>query len=152
MIACVRLATLAILVVTLGAFAARAEPGEDQTATIPRTARPPDAKLYIISPQNGETVTSPVTVRFGLSGMGVAPAGVATPDTGHHHLIVEAPTPSADAPIPKDEKHIHFGGGQTETTLSLTPGTHTLQLVLGDKDHVMQSPPLVSETVTITVK
>jgi hypothetical protein len=145
MTARVRLATLTILVVTLGTWAAQAE-------TIPRTERPADAKLYIISPQNGETVTSPVTVRFGLSDMGVAPAGVATPNTGHHHLIVDAPTPPADVPIPKDEQHIHFGGGQTETTLTLAPGKHTLQLVLGDKDHVPFDPPLVSETVTITVQ
>jgi hypothetical protein len=151
MIARVRLSTLAVLVVTLGAFGARAEHSADHTA-IPRTPRPPDAKLYIISPQDGETVTSPVTVRFGLSGMGVAPASVATPNTGHHHLIVDAPTPPADAPIPNDDQHIHFGGGQTETTVTLAPGTHTLHLVLGDKDHVMPNPPLVSETVTITVQ
>ena len=146
MLARVRLSTLAILVVVLGAYAAQA-----QTAT-PRTARPPDAKLYIISPHDGETVTSPVTVRFGLVGMGVAPAGVASPNTGHHHLIIDAPTPPADAPVPKDDKHLHFGGGQTETTVTLAPGQHTLHLVLGDKDHMIFQPPLVSETVTITVK
>ncbi len=84
--------------------------------------------------------------------MGVAPAGVASPNTGHHHLIIDSPTPPADAPIPKDDKHLHFGGGQTETSLVLAPGTHELHLVLGDKDHMMFDPPLVSETVTITVK
>jgi hypothetical protein len=152
MIARVRLSTLAILVVTLGAFAAQANHGDGQTEAVPRTTRPPDAKLYIISPQDGETVTSPVTVRFGLVGMGVAPAGVASPNTGHHHLIIDAPTPPADAPIPKDDTHLHFGGGQTETTVKLAPGKHTLSLVLGDKDHMIFQPPLVSETVTITVK
>jgi hypothetical protein len=121
-------------------------------APIVRTPRPADAKLYIISPKNGETVTSPVTVRFGLSGMGVAPAGVANPATGHHHLIVDAPLPPLDAPLPKDEHHVHFGGGQTEASVTLTPGKHTLQLVLADKDHVPHDPPLVSEKIEITVK
>lgn len=119
---------------------------------IPRTPRPADAKLYIISPTSGETVSNPVTVRFGLAGMGVAPAGVATPDTGHHHLIIDAPLPPLDLPLPKDDEHLHFGGGQTQTTLTLPPGKHTLQLVLGDKDHVPHDPPLVSEPVTFTVR
>ena len=123
------------------------------TATaIPRTPRPADAKLYIISPQSGETVSSPVTVRFGLTGMGVAPAGVASPNTGHHHLVIDAPVPPFDAPLPKDDNHVHFGGGQTETSVALPPGKHTLQLVLADKDHVPHEPPLVSEPITITVK
>jgi hypothetical protein len=159
MLARVRLATpaslaivLATLAVTIGALAAHANHGEAHAETIPRTARPPGAKLYIISPQDGETVTNPVTVRFGLAGMGVAPAGVGSPNTGHHHLIIDSPTPPADLPIPKDDEHIHFGGGQTETDVTLAPGAHTLRLVLGDKDHMIFEPPLVSETVTITVK
>jgi len=121
-------------------------------AIIVRTPRPPDAKLYIISPKNGETVSSPVAVRFGLTGMGVAPAGVATPETGHHHLIIDAPLPALDVPLPKDDKHVHFGGGQTEVPVELAPGKHTLQLVLGDKDHVPHDPPLVSERIEITVE
>jgi hypothetical protein len=84
--------------------------------------------------------------------MGVAPAGVASPATGHHHLLVDAPLPPLDAPLPKDEHHVHFGGGQTEASVTLTPGKHTLQLVLADKDHVPHDPPLVSEKVEITVK
>jgi hypothetical protein len=119
---------------------------------IQRTPRPLDAKLYIISPKNGETVTSPVKVRFGLTGMGVAPAGVATEATGHHHLIVDAPLPPLDKPLPKDEHHQHFGGGQTETTVELPPGDHTLQIILGDKDHVPHDPPLVSEQIKIRVQ
>ena len=119
---------------------------------IPRTPRPADAKLYIISPQSGETLSSPVTVRFGLTGMGVAPAGVGSPNTGHHHLVIDAPVPPFDAPLPKDDNHVHFGGGQTETSVALAPGKHTLQLVLADKDHVPHEPPLVSEPFTITVK
>ena len=114
--------------------------------------RPPGAVLYFISPVQGSTMDSPVTVRFGLRGMGVAPAGVARPDTGHHHLIVDAPTPPLDQPVPNDAQHLHFGGGQTETVLELPPGTHELQLILADKDHVPHDPPLVSERITITVR
>ena len=143
------------LVALFAAPTARAEeakPGAAAATAVTPTPRPADAKLYIISPKNGETVKSPVTVRFGLAGMGVAPAGVASPNTGHHHLIVDAPAPPPGAPIPKDDKHLHFGGGQTETTLDLAPGTHTLLLVLGDKDHLEHDPPLVSEKITIRVR
>jgi hypothetical protein len=122
------------------------------TGAIQRTPRPAAAKLYIISPANGDTLASPVTIRFGLAGMGVAPAGVATPDTGHHHLIVDAPLPPLDLPLPKDDKHVHFGGGQTEVTLPLPPGAHKIRLVLADKDHVPHDPPLVSDEVAFTVK
>ena len=113
---------------------------------------PKDAYVYIISPKDGETVASPVKVVFGLSGMGVAPAGVDKKNTGHHHLIIDADTPSLDKPIPADKKHKHFGGGQTETTIELSPGQHTLQLVLGDKNHIPHKPPVVSKKITITVK
>lgn len=147
MIARTRLAILSAFVVALGVSSAAA-----QTTAIPRTPRPAEAKLYIISPQNGETVSSSVTVRFGLAGMGVAPAGVASPNTGHHHLIVDATLPPEALPVPKDDEHLHFGGGQTETKLTLPPGKHTLQLVLADKDHVPFEPTLASEVVTITVK
>lgn len=143
------------LVVLDAAPAARAAETAAKSAATPaiaRTPRPAEAKLYIISPQNGETVASPVTVRFGLTGMGVAPAGVASPNTGHHHLIIDAPVPAFDAPLPKDDKHLHFGAGQTETSVALAPGKHTLQLVLADKDHVPLDPPLVSDAITITVK
>jgi len=116
------------------------------------TPRPADAKLYIISPKNGETVKSPVKVRFGLSGMGVAPAGVASPSTGHHHLLIDAPLPPMDQPLAKDEHHLHFGGGQTEATIDLPPGDHTLQLMLADKNHMPFEPPLYSERIKIHVK
>jgi Domain of unknown function (DUF4399) len=122
------------------------------SGAIQRTPRPADAKLYIISPKNGETVKSPVTVRFGLTGMGVAPAGVASASTGHHHLIIDAPLPPMDQPLPKDERHLHFGGGQTEATVDLPPGEHTLQLILADKDHVPFDPPLYSQPIKIHVK
>jgi len=113
---------------------------------------PAGAKVYFISPDNGATVSSPVTVRFGLSGMGVAPAGIEMAGTGHHHLIVDAPLPDVTKTNPTDEKHLHFGGGQTETQLTLPPGQHTLQLVLGDYLHIPHTPPVVSEKITITVK
>lgn len=111
-----------------------------------------EASLYFISPQDGETVTSPVTVRFGLRGMGVAPAGVEKAGTGHHHLLVDVTELPTGAPIPADDHHKHFGAGQTETTLELAPGRHTLQLLLGDYAHVPHDPPVVSKRITITVK
>ena len=111
------------------------------------------ARVYIISPADGETVQNPVTVRFGLSGMGIAPAGVDKPGTGHHHLLVNAKTlPAMDQPIPSDDNHRHFGKGQTETQLTLEPGQHTLQLILGDKNHIPVGEHLVSEKITITVQ
>lgn len=118
---------------------------------IPRSERPADARLYIISPENGATVKSPVEIRFGLGGMGVAPAGVEKKHTGHHHLVVDAPLPPAHLPIPKNENYRHFGGGQTEVSLELAPGEHTLQLVLGDHLHIPHDPPVVSEKIRITV-
>jgi hypothetical protein len=118
------------------------------------TAAPPGASVYIISPKDGDTVTSPFKVQFGLTGMGVAPAGVEKPKTGHHHLIIDA-TLSAEElkqPIAADATHIHFGGGQTEAMVTLPPGQHTLQLVLGDWSHVPFDPPIMSPVVTVTVK
>lgn len=107
--------------------------------------------VYIISPQDGATVQGPVTIKFGLSGYGIAPAGVDKENTGHHHLLVNSSgLPAKDAPIPKDDSHIHFGGGQTETTLKLAPGKHVLKLVLGDKDH-KPIAGMESQTVTINV-
>lgn len=119
---------------------------------IERTPAPEGAELYFITPQDGERVSSPVTVRFGLRGMGVAPAGVAKPKTGHHHLIVDAELPSLDQPVPSDEHHLHFGGGQTEVTLELAPGPHTLQLLLGDRNHVPHRPAVVSKRIRISVE
>ena len=113
---------------------------------------PDGVSLYIISPADGETLSSPVTVKFGLQGMGVAPAGVEIENTGHHHLIIDAGLPALDQPVPADNQHIHFGKGQTETTVELAPGKHTLQLLLGDFTHTPHSPPVMSEKITITVK
>ena len=119
----------------------------------PRTSAPENALLYFLSPMNGTTVSSPVTIRFGLRGMGVAPAGVTTVNTGHHHLLVDVETlPPDNLPIPNDANHRHFGLGQTETELTLPPGQHTLQLVLGDALHIPHQPPVRSEKITITVQ
>jgi hypothetical protein len=117
-----------------------------------RKPAPAGARAYIISPENGATVSSPVRVVFGLSGAGIAPAGIVKADTGHHHLLIDTPVPALDLPIPADERHIHFGGGQTETTVTLMPGMHTLQILLGDEVHIPHDPPLLSEVVTIEVQ
>lgn len=120
-------------------------------AEIPQTASNKGAVAYIVSPEDGAEVSSPVTVRFGLKGMGVAPAGVEKQGTGHHHLLVDQTTlPALDKPLGGDVKH--FGGGQTEVVLELAPGQHTLQLILGDHYHVPHKPAVISEPVTIRVK
>jgi hypothetical protein len=116
-----------------------------------RRASPPGARIYIISPANGAYVPNTFTVRFGLEKMGIAPAGVDKPNSGHHHLLVDAPLPPFDQPIPNNENHLHFGGGQTETTLTLPTGRHTLQLLLGDAFHVPQQPPVYSDAVVVNV-
>ena len=112
------------------------------------------AKVYLISPGHGDTVSSPVTVRFGLKGMGVAPAGIEHAKTGHHHLLINRDVGEVDAksPLPFTDQTRHFGGGQTETELELKPGTYTLQMLFADWRHISFDPPLVSEKVTITVK
>jgi hypothetical protein len=116
-----------------------------------QTASPPGARVYFINLKNGQHVKSPVLVQFGLSGMGVAPAGSTNANTGHHHLIIDADTPPAGIPITVDEKHRHFGGGQTEISVPLTPGNHTLQLVLADGGHIPHNPAVVSEKISVTV-
>ena len=110
------------------------------------------AKVLITEPKDGATVSSPVTVKFGIEGMEVAPAGTDKPNTGHHHLIIDVPPPLGTEPIPISANHVHFGKGQTEATIELKPGAHTLQLILGDKNHVPHTPPVVSDVVKITVK
>jgi hypothetical protein len=116
------------------------------------TPAPPDASLYIGWPNDGEVVKSPFKVWFGLRNMGVAPAGIDKPNTGHHHLLVDVELPPMDEPIPNNRNHLHFGAGQTETVLELPPGRHTLQLIMGDKEHVPFDPPVVSKKITITVR
>ena len=123
------------------------------TSASAETPSPAGAKVYFINLKDGQQVTSPFLVQFGLSGMGVAPAGVEKPNTGHHHLLIDA-TLSGDAlkqPIPMDDTHRHFGNGQIEAMITLPPGKHTLQLVLGDWSHVPHVPPVMSDVITITV-
>lgn len=110
------------------------------------------SKVYLIEPKAGATVTGPVKVVFGLSGMGVAPAGTQVANTGHHHLLIDDPQVDLTLPLPSSDQVKHFGGGQTETTLTLKPGTHTLQLVFADWKHQSFNPTLASEKITITVK
>lgn len=117
-----------------------------------QTPAPEGAKVYFISPKDGEEITGPVNVKFGLSGMGIAPAGVDKPKTGHHHLLIDIDKVDVAAPLPADDNHKHFGGGQTEATVTLKPGKHTLQLLLGDHNHVPHNPPVMSDKITITVK
>jgi hypothetical protein len=118
------------------------------------TASPAGAKVYFINLKDGAALTSPFLVQFGLSGVGVAPAGVQKPNTGHHHLLIDATLTPAQlkAAIPADAHHKHFGGGQTETMLTLPKGKHTLQLVLGDWSHVPFAPPVMSPVITVTVQ
>jgi hypothetical protein len=119
---------------------------------MPRTPSPAGAKVTITSPADGQTVASPVTVQFALEGMSVAPAGTNDPNTGHHHLLIDTGMPPLDQPIPTDANHLHFGQGQTEAQVELAPGQHTLQLLLGDGNHVPHDPPVASEQITITVQ
>src|SRR5579862_6206598 len=119
-----------------------------------RTASPPGAEAYIISPKNGATVHNPVHIQFGLKGMGIAPAGVKFDNTGHHHLLIDTDLSEVklDAPLPATDKIVHFGKGQTEATVTLTPGKHTLELLFADYLHIPFDPPLHSTKITITVK
>ena len=137
--------------IALAAAAAVGIPLAGGAAEMERTPAPDGANVYIITPNDGEQVTSPLTVRFGATGIGIAPAGVDHDKTGHHHLLVDTGMPNLNSPIPSDAKHLHFGGGQTETTVELEPGRHTLQLLLGDARHIPHAPPVASEKITVTV-
>jgi hypothetical protein len=117
-----------------------------------RSPAPAGAKVYFLEPKNGAEITGPVIVKMGLAGMGVAPAGVEKKDTGHHHVLINQTTFDPMAPLPADDKHRHFGNGQTETAIALPAGRYTLQLVLGDHNHIPHNPAIVSEVITITVK
>jgi hypothetical protein len=119
-----------------------------------RTPAPEGAKVYIVAPADGSTVTNPATVVFGLEGMGIAPAGTEADNTGHHHLLINTAIDSldVDAALPATDQIVHFGGGQTQVTKELPAGTHTLQLLLGDWSHVPHDPPIASEIITVTVE
>jgi len=127
-------------------------PAADAAAPLPRSDSPAGATVAILSPRDGDIVSSPVKVVFGLEGMTVAPAGDLTPNSGHHHLLVDVAPPDLGLPLPKDAQHLHFGQAQTEAEITLAPGQHTLQLVLGDGNHVPHNPPVISAPITITVQ
>jgi Domain of unknown function (DUF4399) len=150
-----RLITGAAVVAALAAFlgAAAAQQSSQAPAAAARTPAPPDAYLYIGWPNDGQTLKAGrIKVWFGARNIGVAPAGITTPKTGHHHLLINVPVPPLGEPIPNDKNHLHFGAGQTETVLDLPPGTYTLQLLMGDADHVPHNPPVVSKRITIQVR
>lgn len=140
----------AICLLILGAAASRPAVAQNQPSGGP-TPSPPGAEAYFIDLKDGQTIPTSFLVQFGLHNMGVAPAGVDKPNTGHHHLLVDTDPPPLDQPIPNDFNHLHFGAGQTETQLSLPPGEHTLQLLVGDKDHVPHTPPVMSQRIKIFV-
>lgn len=127
--------------------------GLNPALAIEKSPAPDNAKVYLISPQDGDTVPSTFAVKFGLSGMGIAPAGIDRPNTGHHHLLIDrAELPDLDTSFPSTASIRHFGGGQTETELTLAPGAHTLQLVLGNYAHVPHANPVISEKISVTVE
>lgn len=121
-------------------------------ATAQQRAMPDNARVYILWPPDGAVVRGPFWVRMGLVNAGVAPAGVERDGTGHHHILINVPLPPLDEPIPNDRNHLHFGAGQTEARLDLPPGKHTIQLMLGDENHVPHKPPLFSKPITVTVR
>ena len=133
--------------------ATAAEPAAaSEPITMPRSAAADGASVFFVSPADGDVVSSPVSVEFGIEGMTVVAAGVDAENSGHHHLLVDTGLPDLGLPIPADANHIHFGDGSTATELALEPGEHRLQLLLGDHLHIPHSPPVVSEIITITVE
>ncbi len=130
----------------------RVSTAEPAPAALARTPSPAGARVYFVTPENGATVTNPITVEFGIEGMDVAKAGDDQPNSGHHHLLIDTGLPNLDLPIPADDRHIHFGDASTSTEISLPPGVHTLTMLLGDYRHLPHDPPLVSEPITITVE
>ena len=124
----------------------------DVVAALPRTASPADARVFFITPENGDTVSNPINIEFGIEAMSVVAAGETQAHSGHHHLLIDTGLPNLALPIPADSNHIHFGDASTSTQLTLDSGKHTLRLLLGDHLHFPHDPPIMSELVTITVK
>ena len=120
--------------------------------TLQRTASAADARVFFITPADAAVVSSPVTLEFGMEVMTVVPAGDMTADSGHHHILIDTGLPDLNLPIPKDERHVHFGDGSSSTELDLAPGEHSLQLLVADHLHIPHDPPLYSEVITITVE
>jgi len=147
------LAPMAGLLLTASGATAQ-QPGtaaQQPAAAAQRRSMPENARVYILWPYDGSTIRGGFWVRMGLAEAGIAPAGVARPRTGHHHLLIDTDLPPLDQEIPNNRNHLHFGLGQTEARLELPPGRHTLQLLLGDENHVPHDPPLYSKRITITV-
>lgn len=154
---CFGFLTVATIVAGIGPAAAQSSPAAPAAppADTGQTAAPAGAHSYFVNLKDGDTVTSPFRVVFGLTpNMGIAPAGVEKPNVGHHHLLIDTTlsTEEMTQPIPMDAQHLHFGKGQTETTVTLPPGKHTLQLVLGNWTHIPFTPGVQSETITVNVK
>jgi hypothetical protein len=116
-----------------------------------RKPAPADARVYFVGLEDGSVIPQKATIHFGLVNMGVAPAGIDKPNTGHHHLLIDTKLPPLDEPIPNDFNHLHFGAGQTEAIVTLSPGRHTLQLLLGDENHVPHNPPVMSKPIRVYV-
>ena len=148
--------TLALALVACGQDKRKESPpvpaAGPEPAALAQTASAAGARVFFISPADGATVSNPVAIEFGIEGMTVAPAGDNQPDSGHHHLLIDTGLPDLGAPIPADDRHIHFGDGSTSTEITLAPGEHTLTMLLGDYRHLPHDPPLVSEPITITVE
>lgn len=123
-----------------------------QPAALPRTPSVEGANVFFITPTNGATVSNPVAIEFGIEGMDVVKAGDNQPHSGHHHLLIDTGLPDLGLPIPADAQHIHFGDGSTSTEITLEPGEHTLQMLLGDHLHIPHNPPLVSDVITVTIE
>ena len=123
-----------------------------EPAALPRTASADGASVFFIIPADGATVSNPISIEFGIAGMDVVKAGDSQPHSGHHHLLIDTGLPDLGLPIPADEHHVHFGDGSTTTEITLPPGEHTLQMLLGDHLHIPHNPPLLSEQITITVE
>ena len=134
------------------AAAEHAAQSEADPVALPRTTSPEDARVFFISPADGDTVSNPIKVEFGIEGMEVARAGDNRPNSGHHHLLIDTGLPNLGMPIPADQQHIHFGDGSTSTEITLPAGQHTLRMLLGDHQHIPHDPPVVSEPITITVE
>ena len=135
-----------------GEPSAAAEPATAAQPGIALTASPDSAAVFFITPSDGDTVSNPVSIEFGIRAMEVVKAGVDKPDSGHHHLLIDTGLPPAGLPIPADDQHVHFGDGSTSTEIALAPGQHTLRLLLGDHRHIPHDPPVASEPITIMVE
>src|SRR5262245_25218502 len=146
-----RIIAAVLISVTFAVIATCGEISAQQAARGGPTPSPQGATVHFVGLNDGATLPPKATIRFGLRGMGVAPAGLERADSGHHHLLIDTELPPLDQPIPNDFNHLHFGAGQTEAEINLKPGSHTLQLLFGDKDHIPHNPPLLSPPIRVVV-